>query len=200
VGHRDRSGDHTGAYRSSFFIQGSPEETAHFAALRQRLGDEAVDRMLRSRELRRHPRPLTDAERSVLDAAMAPVLRDLRAVGAIVPEVRYEALEDRGPDCVCALIGPAGQSLGSQGIWVAAGSSPAEQVAGLAEQVQEWEVEALAAAGMPATWPECPEHPDSHPLQPVVSHDGRASWRCPRRGLTVGAIGELGACGGRGSR
>jgi hypothetical protein len=60
VGHRDRSGDNTGAYRSSFFIQGSPEETAHFAALRQRLGDEAIDRMLRSRELRRHPRPLTD--------------------------------------------------------------------------------------------------------------------------------------------
>jgi hypothetical protein len=35
------------------------------------------------------PRPLTDAERLVVDAAFAPVLRDLRAADAIVPEVRY---------------------------------------------------------------------------------------------------------------
>jgi hypothetical protein len=143
---------------------------------------------------------LTDAERSVLDAALALVLRDLRAADAIVPEVRYEALEDRGPDYVCAVIGLPGQSLGSLGVWVAAGSSTAERVAGLAEQVQEWEVEALAAAGQPATWPECPEHPASHPLEPVVSADGGASWRCPRSGTAVGAIGGLGASGGRGTR
>jgi hypothetical protein len=182
-------GDNAGAYQSSFFIQDSPEEAAHFAALRQRLGDEAVDRMLRSRELTRHPRPLTAAERSVLDAALAPVLRDLRAAGAIVPEVRYEAQQERGPDYVCAVIGPPGQSPGSLGVWVAAGSSAAERIVGLAEQVQEWEVEALAAAGRSATWPQCPEHPASHPLEPVVSADGGASWRCPRSGTTVGAIG-----------
>jgi hypothetical protein len=200
MGHRDRPGDNAGAYQSSFFIQGSPEEAAHLAALRQRLGDEAVDRMRRSRELMRHPRPLTDEERSVLDAAMAPVLRDLRAADALVPEVRYEAQEDRGPGYVCAVIGPAGWTLGSLGVWVAAGSSAAEQVAGLAEQVQEWEVEALADAGRPATWPECPEHPASHPLEPVVSADGGASWRCPRSGLAICAIGELGARGMHGSR
>jgi hypothetical protein len=200
MGHRDRSGDDAGAYQSSFFIQGSPEEAAHFAALRQRLGDEAVDRMLRSRELMRHPRPLSDEERSVLDAAMAPLLRDLRAADAIVPEVRYEAEEDCGPGYVCAVIGPAGRTVGSLGVRVAAARPAAEQVAGLAEQVQEWEVEALADAGRPATWPECPEHPRSHPLEPAVSSGGAASWRCPRSGLAVGAIGELGASGGRGPR
>jgi hypothetical protein len=69
----------------------------------------------------------------------------------------------------------------------------AEQVAALADQVQEWEVEALAAAGRPATWPQCPEHPASHPLEPAVSADGGAIWRCPRSGLAVCAIGKLGA-------
>lgn len=195
-------GDDAGVYQSFLsvrFDQGGgqdEDEAARLAELRRRLGDETVGRLPRSREVARRPRPLTDGERSVLDAALAPVLRDLRAAGAIVPEVRHEALEDRGPHYVCAIIGPAGQSLGSQGVWVAVGSPAAERVAWLAEQVQEWEVEALAAAGRPATWPECPEHPDSHPLEPVVSADGRASWRCPRSGVTVGAIGELSASGG----
>jgi hypothetical protein len=75
---------------------------------------------------------------------------------------------------------------------VALAQSAAERVAGLAEQVQEWEVEALAGAGRPATWPECPAHPASHPLEPAVSADGAATWRCPRSGLAVGAIGALG--------
>jgi hypothetical protein len=59
----------------------------------------------------RQPRPLTDGERSVVDATMAPVLHDLRAVDAIVPEVRYAAW-DRGPDFVCAFIAPVGRATG----------------------------------------------------------------------------------------
>jgi hypothetical protein len=43
-------GGNAGAYQSFFFIQGSAEELAHPAELRRRLGDEAVDRMLRERE------------------------------------------------------------------------------------------------------------------------------------------------------
>jgi hypothetical protein len=187
-------GGSAGAYQSSFYLEGSPEEAAYLAGQRQRLGDEAVDRMLRDRELMHDPRPLTDGERSVLDAALAPVLADLRAAGAIVPEVRYAAAQDRGPDSVGAVIGPDGQAAaaGSQGVWVALAESAAERVASLAEQVQEWEVEALAAAGRPATWPECPAHPASHPLEPAVAADGAATWRCPRSGLAVGAIGALG--------
>ena len=137
------------------------------------------------------PRPLTDAERSVVDAAFAPVLRDLRAADAIVPEVRYEAWPDRGPESVSAFIAPAGRTVGSRGVWVELAASRAEQVARLAEQVQEWEVEELCAAGRSATWPECPEHPNAHPLEPVVTDAGAASWRCPRAGLAICAIGEL---------
>jgi hypothetical protein len=191
VEERARSGDKAGAFRGFSYVTGGQEEAAFFAGLRQRFGDEAVDQMLRSRELMRDPRPLTDAERSVIDATMAPVLHDLRAAGAIVPEVRFEAMEDRGPDYVCAVIGPAGRAIGSQGVWVALAQSVAERVADLADQVQEWEVEALAEAGRPATWPECPEHPASHPLAPAVAGDGGAVWRCPRSGTPAGAIGGL---------
>jgi hypothetical protein len=137
------------------------------------------------------PRPLTDAERSVVDAALAPVLLDLRAADVIVPEVRYEAW-DRGPGYVCACIAPAGRTVGSLGVWVELAASGSEQVAQLAEQVQEWEVEELCATGRSATWPECPEHPNTHPLEPVVTHEGAAIWRCPRSALAICAIGELG--------
>jgi hypothetical protein len=186
-------GDNGGAYQSFLSIRsgrgGGADEAAHLAELRRRFGDEIVDQMARNRELMRRPRPLAADERAVLDAALAPVLRDLRVAGAIVPEVRYEAMEDRGPGYVCAVISPPGRAPGSVGVWVAADQPAAERVAGLAEQVQEWEVEALAAAGRPATWPECPGHPASHPLEAAVSPDGAAIWRCPRSGRAIGAIG-----------
>jgi hypothetical protein len=126
---------------------------------------------------------------------MDTVLADLRAAGAIVPEVRYEAWDER-PDQVCAFIGPAGLApddrwAGSQGVWVARFGPAGQRLAALAEQVQEWEVEALAAAGRPATWPECPEHPGSHPLQSWAEDGERAVWRCPRSQRVVCGIGEL---------
>ena len=139
---RAGSGDNSGAYQSFLFIEGSAEETAHLAELRRRLGDEAVDLMLRNRELTRDPRPLTDGKRAVLDAAMAPVLRDLRAAGALVPEVRYEAWEEQGPDYVSAFIAPSGiappgRTFGSQGVRVTLAQPAAERVAALADQVQD---------------------------------------------------------------
>jgi len=48
---RARSGDEAGAFRSFSYVTGGQEEAAFFAGLRQRFGDEAVDQMLRSREL-----------------------------------------------------------------------------------------------------------------------------------------------------
>jgi hypothetical protein len=193
--HRSQPGDGKhGAYSSVRLIRGSQEEAEHFAALRRQLGDEAVGELLRARELMEHPRQLTQDERSIVDVTIAPVLRDLRAADAILPEVRYQAWEDRGTDYVRAFIGPVGQTTG-QGVWVALASPAPERVAQLAEQVQEWEVEELCAAGRPATWPECPEHPGSHPLEPTVGDDGAASWRCPRSGMIICAIGELGGAG-----
>jgi hypothetical protein len=67
----------------------------------------------------------------------------------------------------------------------------------IADRVQDWAVEALWHAGLPATWPECPTHPDSHPLVPQIL-DGRAVWRCARTDRVVSPIGRLGRLGGPG--
>jgi hypothetical protein len=107
-----------------------------------------------------------------------------------VPDVRHEAWADEGPDYVYAYIGPPGLA-GGVGVQLNRAEPAAEQVARLADQVQEWEVEELCARGRPATWPRCPEHPDSHPLTPEVAPDGTAVWRCPRSARVAGVIGRL---------
>ena len=102
--------------------------------------------------------------------------------GAIVPDV----LEAAHEFCVQSPDG-AGSPWS---IRVQAGLPPPERLAGLADQLQEWEIEELAAAGRPATWPECPQHPDSHPLAPRASDD-RAVWCCPASGQVISVIGAL---------
>ncbi|WP_438297590.1 hypothetical protein [Streptomyces sp. HUAS TT7] len=69
-------------------------------------------------------------------------------------------------------------------------ATAAERLAGLAEQVQEWAVEALWSEGAPAVWPHCPAHPDTHPLVAAVVA-GAAVWVCPKSGATVARIGAL---------
>jgi hypothetical protein len=177
------------AYGSFFHVAGSAEEAAHLAVLREKFGDDMVDQLLRGRELHEHPRPLTEDERAVLRQAAAPVLRDMAASGAIVLDIREEAREDRGA-AVCAWVTRA-DGVSGMGIWVQRDGSPAERVAALAEQLQEFEVEELCAAGRSATWPECPQHPNSHPLEPVAADQHTAVWRCPRSGAVICAIGDL---------
>jgi hypothetical protein len=178
------------------FAAGSPEEAeaVHDAALRERFGDEEADRFRRDQELWRHPRPLTETEREVIRQAMAPVLRDLQASGAIVPDVRYEAHVDGGRDGregVHAWI--KGDDTSGWDVWTPAeASSPAEQVWWLAHKVQEWEIEEQWHAGGSANWPECPEHPGSHPLEPGIDDEDTAVWRCPRSERAICAIGALG--------
>jgi len=118
----------------------------------------------------------------------------MRGSGAIVPGVLEEAHEDPGPDWVCACIRPpdaaGSRGLGSRGIRDQVGLPLPERLAGLAGSLQEWEVEELAVAGRPATWPECPEHPDSHPLAPRA-HGDQAVWCCPASGQVISVIGAL---------
>ena len=161
------------------------------AAIEGDLGAERAEAVRRS--LAWQPRQLTDAERAELRANLEPVLRDMRVSGAIVPDVVERAHEDAGPGVVCALIQHP-EHAGGWSIQVKLGEPPADRLAGLADQLQEWEVEELAAAGRPATWPECPGHPDSHPLSPEA-RDGEAAWCCPVSGQVVCSIGTLRAGG-----
>jgi hypothetical protein len=120
-----------------------------------------------------------------LDAALTPVLHDLKTCGV---QPILEPWEDR--------------DAGMEGVWlkepdgtgaavaVTIGAPHADQIVHLADGAQDWAVEALSAVALPATWPECPRHPNSHPLQPAVI-DQRATWCCPRDGTIVANIGHL---------
>jgi hypothetical protein len=174
-----------GSQSGGFF--GSDDET--LAAIERESGAETAEAIWRSWQLMRQPRELTEPEQTELRANTEPVLRDMRASGAIVPDIREQALDVLGPDAVCAWIQHP-RNTGSMGIRVRLDLPPAERLADLAEQLQEWEVEELAATGRPATWPECPSHPNSHPLSPE-SHDGEAVWSCPVSGQVMARIGAL---------
>lgn len=175
-----------GGQQGGGFVQ-RPEEA--LAAIGDEAGTEAAEAARRSTELARSPQSLTDTARSQLRASLAPVLRDISATGAIAPEIREEAHEDLGADVVSAWIQGSDGIYGA-GIRVDMAAAPADRLADIAQQLQEWELEELATAGRSATWPECPEHPNSHPLSPRA-RDGVAVWCCPRTGRTEYPIGEV---------
>ncbi|ANP48421.1 hypothetical protein AVL59_01495 [Streptomyces griseochromogenes] len=113
--------------------------------------------------------------------AVETVLRDLRAQCAVQPDVRSD-------DTIgITLWAPDGSG---QGLTPHPDGTAAELLVHLADQVQDWAVEALWSEGLSAVWPQCPTHPDTHPLTATVRTDA-AVWVCPKRGTTVARIGEL---------
>jgi hypothetical protein len=122
-----------------------------------------------------------------LQAAVGPVQSDLARTTGLTFSVRGEQWSD-DPEMVTAF--PLGR-LGEQvGIRLTASDSEAKQEADIADQVQEWAIEELWGDGLSAVWPQCPEHPDTHPLAPVVQ-DGVAVWSCPVSHAVVAEIGSL---------
>lgn len=162
--------------------------------MREMLGEEGFAHWQRSMDLDEDPRPLTDTERAVLRRAAAPLLADLAASGMPVPDIREEAHQERGLPSVSGWIqGPDGTG---EGIYVLLDSSPAQRVAQLAEQFQEWAADLLHDAGRPLDWPGCPRHPGApHRLDPQV-RDDRAVWACWESGQVIWPIGELAMPGG----
>jgi hypothetical protein len=59
-----------------------------------------------------------------------------------------------------------------------------------AETVQEAAVEALWSRGYSAVWPQCPDHPDTHPLDARTTAGGLV-WVCPRTARSICAVGRL---------
>lgn len=68
--------------------------------------------------------------------------------------------------------------------------SLAANVVLLADQIQQQIVEELWRLGRAAVWPECPDHPNSHPLKPIELDDV-ATWVCPHSNRRVAEIGRL---------
>ncbi|MDR1998492.1 MAG: hypothetical protein LBQ06_00920 [Frankiaceae bacterium] len=89
------------------------------------------------------------------------------------------------PDYEYFLLRSVGGS--SPGVVIPLGVSELERQVTLADQVQEFIQEELRALGRSAAWPECPDHPNAHPLRPEIV-DGAATWiryktHCPIKPL-----------------
>ncbi|WP_121191740.1 hypothetical protein [Motilibacter peucedani] len=123
-----------------------------------------------------------------LEAALTVLLRDLSAPGGVVPDVRDVPWQPYPGTASCMLHAADGSGMG---VFIELGRPTAEQVAHLADQVQEWAVEALWTLSASTSWPPCPHHPGSHPLQ-AEEHDGRAVWCCPVDRHVVTEVGRLG--------
>ena len=124
-----------------------------------------------------------DAE---LEEALAPVLADLTSATSLNPE--FEDMDWPLKEMVGTMLFLP--NAGGAGISITRGAGRTDQVVSLADQVQEWAVEALWGSGRSPVWPECPEHPDSHPLRPVA-RSGVAIWVCPSSQDEIGTIGSL---------
>jgi hypothetical protein len=76
------------------------------------------------------------------------------------------------------------------GISIVDGADPVEQIVDVTGRMQDLAIEALWSARRPVTWPPCPVHPNSHPLEVAVEAE-RAVWRCPRSRATIAEVGAL---------
>ncbi len=122
----------------------------------------------------------------LLREALEPVLRDVAATGAPMPDVRDGDWAGDADTASAVLWSRDGNGAGVQ---VRLSGSGADRVAHVADQVQEFVIEELA--GLAATnWPVCPRHPTTHPLE-AMSKDGVAVWACPAEPIPVSPIGAL---------
>ncbi len=120
---------------------------------------------------------------------LRPVLRDVHAASPVRVVVR-EPSGDHPYDAGTVWLHVAG-TLGSIGFRPAPGTALPDRVCAAADQLHDWILECLPELGFPAVWPECPEHPATHPLRVGMTGDGPV-WRCPRSAAVHARVGELG--------
>jgi len=75
-------------------------------------------------------------------------------------------------------------SGGGTGIMIPPGFSRSMLEVTLADQVQDFIIEELWTLGRSTSWPECPDHPNTHPLRAHMV-DGAGMWICHRNGRVI---------------
>lgn len=126
----------------------------------------------------------------VMRRALAPVLRDIETTGAPMPTIAESDWAGSGYSSAWLWSPKDGTGCG---IHVDPESAEWVCVVRVAEQVQEWLIEELWSHA-PTNWPQCPRHPENHPLCPAVA-DERAVWLCPSDGTLIAPIGAVPAPG-----
>src|SRR5437667_5067956 len=123
---------------------------------------------------------------------LPPILHDLAATCAVPFEIGDVKVERRAMamEVSFAVCAPLGSE--TQVTFLGTGKPP-QDIADLADKVQDVATDALWFEGLSKVWPECLEHPESHALRPTVAAE-RPVWRCP---LTREVIAEIGSLPGR---
>lgn len=154
-----------------------------------RMGDATHGRRRESAALSGDPWPLSARQAAILWEAVEPLLRDMEATGQPQPDIQAEAHAGPGVGVVCAWI----RDLGSTGrqITVLSPGQRGDQLADLAEQLQDWATNAQADPQQPR-WPDCRAHPGEHRLDPQALGE-TAVWSCPQTGRVIAEIGALGS-------
>ncbi|WP_436521698.1 hypothetical protein [Actinoplanes sp. HUAS TT8] len=111
--------------------------------------------------------------------ALRPAVHDINTASP-VRVVRVESTPPGADECWLQIVG----TIGLIGI------APGHNVAGATDQLHDWVLECLPELGFPAVWPECPEHPATHPLSAGAVH-GEPVWICPRTQTVHARIGQL---------
>jgi hypothetical protein len=123
---------------------------------------------------------------------LSPILHDLAATCAVPFEIGHCKVERRAMAMEFSFVVLAPLSSETHLSFLGTGK-PAQDIADLADKMQDVATDALWFEGLFNAWPECPEHPESHALRPTVAAE-RPVWRCP---LTREVIAEIGSLPGR---
>jgi len=122
---------------------------------------------------------------STVPAVLVLVLRDVAATYPL-PVVTDPIEFDDNTECVW--ITSDGSS--KAGIVVNKTLPFPERLSDAANQVADWLIESLPAAGYSAVWPDCPLHHNAHPLEACATSSG-AEWVCPQEKQPLAAVGGL---------
>ncbi len=122
-----------------------------------------------------------------IDEILGYVLRDVTSSGLETP--RIEPVDwYNDPQVSSAMIYSVRDSTG-RGVSVQNDLSLDRQLVAVADQIQEWVIEEVGTTH--SNWPQCPLHPNNHPLAARIVDD-RGVWACPASNTPVARIGELG--------
>ncbi|MEJ7628458.1 MAG: fumarylacetoacetase [Nocardioidaceae bacterium] len=123
---------------------------------------------------------------SALSVALGTVWRDVPAVlkALVVVEAPSPTPDDQDHVMIRDRDGSA------FGVDTGLSDDAAEQLWHVSDRLQDGLHESLWSAGLSAVWPECPEHPGTHPLQVRLIAAG-VFWVCPKTAAVVASVGRL---------
>jgi hypothetical protein len=124
-----------------------------------------------------------------LEQVMTPLMRDIDATAGLaiwLDDQPRKSPPDKYPSALLRTLDGSGT-----GVYVDRYAPLNDRFNQVEDVVRQAVIEARAEAGLPSTWPRCPDHPTQHPLS--LNGDPWPAWCCPwaADGITVAPMGAL---------